>query len=149
MTEARSEARALQGRPLVVGYDGSPASVRAARYAAEIAGALGSEVIIVHALQSSAEVAEPVTEEELESRARVDALVLGDIAAQVSRLGVATRSVLRDGDPVRLLLDVARDSRAGAIVVGTRGRTGAAKLILGSVSSGVIGGAEVPVMVVH
>lgn len=50
---------------------------------------------------------------------------------------------------VQALVELATREKADLIVVGTRGMTGFKKLIMGSVSSGLIGHAECPVLVVR
>jgi nucleotide-binding universal stress UspA family protein len=56
--------------------------------------------------------------------------------------------VIRDGDPAGILRQVAEETGSGLVVIGTRGLGGAARLILGSVSSRMVGFATVPVVVV-
>lgn len=58
----------------------------------------------------------------------------------------AVRAVVRVGDIVELILQEARDMGAQMIVLGTRGRHGAARLMYGSVSEEVARAAEVPVV---
>jgi len=52
------------------------------------------------------------------------------------------------GDPRQTLLDVAQSERADLIVVGSHGRSGLAKMMLGSVSSHVVTHAPCSVLVV-
>jgi len=54
-----------------------------------------------------------------------------------------------DGDPATCIVDVAEATKAGLVVVGTRGRTGLARLLLGSVARNVLHHAPCSVLVVH
>jgi nucleotide-binding universal stress UspA family protein len=55
---------------------------------------------------------------------------------------------LEEGDPVRTILDVAAETKADLIVMGTHGRTGLGRLLLGSVAEQVLRNARCPVLAV-
>src|SRR5262245_44871065 len=55
---------------------------------------------------------------------------------------------LEDGDPAKGILRVAEESHAHLIVMGTKGRTGVARLLMGSVAEQVQRRATCPVLVV-
>jgi nucleotide-binding universal stress UspA family protein len=57
-------------------------------------------------------------------------------------------STVRFGDPPREILDEAADWRAQLVVVGTHGRRGLARLLLGSVAGSVLRGAPCHVLVI-
>lgn len=63
--------------------------------------------------------------------------------------GVPVESVVRFGDPVALILEEAETFGADLIVVGTAGRSGIGRVLLGSVAERVFGKAPVPVMLVR
>ncbi len=63
--------------------------------------------------------------------------------------GVPVESVVRFGDPVAQILDEAEAFQADLIVVGTAGRSGIGRVLLGSVAERVFGRATVPVMLVR
>jgi nucleotide-binding universal stress UspA family protein len=54
----------------------------------------------------------------------------------------------REGDVVQAILDTARKEDCGLIVLGTHGRTGLARLLMGSVAEGVLRRASCPVLAV-
>jgi nucleotide-binding universal stress UspA family protein len=68
---------------------------------------------------------------------------------EVHFAGVPVESVVRFGDPVPLILDEAEAFGADLIVVGTAGRSGIGRVLLGSVAERVFGKATVPVMLVR
>jgi nucleotide-binding universal stress UspA family protein len=74
------------------------------------------------------------------------------VAAAVDRLtamGVqAERLVAAEGRPDEAIVKAAESGGAGLIVVGSHGRTGLTKILLGSVAERVIGHAVCPVLVV-
>lgn len=59
----------------------------------------------------------------------------------------STRLHVRFGDPVKVLQQVAVDYDADVLVVGTRGRRGVERLLLGSVASDLVRVARLPVIV--
>jgi nucleotide-binding universal stress UspA family protein len=62
---------------------------------------------------------------------------------------VPAESVVRFGDPVAQILDEAETFGADLIVVGTAGRSGIGRVLLGSVAERVFAKATVPVMLVR
>ena len=68
---------------------------------------------------------------------------------EVHFAGVPVESVVRFGDPVEQILDEAQAFEADLIVVGTAGRSGIGRVLLGSVAERVFGRATVPVMLVR
>ena len=107
------------------------------RLAAELAPALGATVqlVAVHwPLLGDGEAMDAV----LDAAAR-------DLRAR----GVEVMTHARRGDPAATLIDVAEQERARLIMVGPRGRTGAAQLLLGSVSEMVAAHAPCDVMIVR
>lgn len=68
--------------------------------------------------------------------------------AELREAGIATESRILTGDPRDALVRLIRDERADLIVMGSHGRTGLSKLLLGSVSSHVVTHAHCSVLVV-
>jgi len=63
--------------------------------------------------------------------------------------GLKATAKLLSGDPRRALLDEARREKIDLIVVGSHGRSGVAKLVLGSVASHIVTHAPCSVLVVR
>lgn len=63
--------------------------------------------------------------------------------------GMNVTIAVRSGDIADQILDYARENGVDLIVMGTHGRKGMEKVLLGSVAERVIKGAAVPVMVVN
>ena len=78
--------------------------------------------------------------------------VLAQAAEEAQRLGVTVETILLEAGGERIA-DViegeARNWPADLIVIGTHGRTGLSRLLLGSVAEGVARGALVPVLLVR
>ena len=54
-----------------------------------------------------------------------------------------------DGAADEVIVEAARDSRAGAVAMATHGRTGLARMVIGSVTERVLHEASVPLLLVH
>jgi nucleotide-binding universal stress UspA family protein len=63
--------------------------------------------------------------------------------------GVHTTHRLVDGDPVTEILNVAKDHHADVIVMGTHGRRGLKRMLMGSVAELVVRRAMCPVLTIH
>jgi nucleotide-binding universal stress UspA family protein len=74
---------------------------------------------------------------------------LDGLVAKAKRAGVRARALLLYGVAVDRILRAARSRRADMIVIGTHGRTGFARFVLGSVASGVVTHARCPVLTVR
>ena len=72
---------------------------------------------------------------------------LASLIARARAAGVRARGVLLEGQPAEQIIRASR--RAGLVVIGTHGRTGLARFILGSVASRVLAGARCPVVTVR
>jgi nucleotide-binding universal stress UspA family protein len=144
-------------RKILVAFDGSTDSARAVRVASSLSLKYGASLLIVHVYHASTVMAAggpnmPVPDfSELRAAARdagMETLTRGVEAA--SKEGVKARGELLDGSSaVEAIVTFAAAEKADLIVMGTRGMTGFKKLIMGSVSSGVVNHADCPVLVVR
>jgi nucleotide-binding universal stress UspA family protein len=71
---------------------------------------------------------------------------LEQIAGHLRAQGAQVRTVVVVGEPVLAILDYASDHRADLIALETQGRSGLARLLLGSVADKVVRGAGTPVL---
>jgi universal stress protein A len=145
-------------RRIVHFTDYSPASGPALRKAIELAKALHRELALVHVLSPvivpviSAEMyVPPGTYDELERTSRAAAQRhLERLAARAKKAGVRVSQRLVEGAPVAAqIVRTARALRADLIVLGTHGRTGVTRAVLGSVASRVVATATCPVLTVR
>jgi nucleotide-binding universal stress UspA family protein len=128
-------------RNLVVGVDGSRASLEALRWAVRLAGSSGSPVSAVYAFMPSDAEVSPVRYDLLQTQAGETLRAWcadADVAQSVDPFVVG-------GDPSSLL-SVAHE--ADLLVVGTRGDYGFAHLHLGSVAHHLVHHTSVPLAIV-
>ncbi len=133
---------------LVVGFDASPPSTRAARLALELAQGGRARLFFVYAHRVDAPLAEPRTEEEVSTPLRGATKAMELLVREARQREVRAEAIAREGDPATVILQVAREVDAKMVLVGTRGLGNAARLFLGSVSSRVVSEGRVPVTVV-
>ena len=74
---------------------------------------------------------------------------LAGIAKRAKTTGTRANTLLMNGDPSQQIVHAARSTRAEMIVVGTHGRTGFSKFMLGSVAGRVVATAPCPVVTVR
>ena len=145
-------------RRIVHSTDYSAAARPAFRKAVELAKALHRELVIMHVLSpvlvpiiSGDMYVPPATYDELQRTSRAAARRhLDRLTAAAKRAGVRASSKLVEGAPVaEQIVKAARALRADVLVLGTHGRTGIARAVLGSVASRVVATASCPVLTVR
>jgi nucleotide-binding universal stress UspA family protein len=132
---------------LVLGTDGSSEAALAEAVVSEwpIFHGLPVEVVAVAAIppivsgsfvrHAGASAAEARTIEAIRVGAQK---ILDATAKRLHTAGVKTRTSVRGGDPAQQLIEAANETGADLIVTGSRGATGLARLLLGSVARGVL-----------
>jgi nucleotide-binding universal stress UspA family protein len=144
---------------IMVGIDGSEQSINAADYAIAIAKRHDAEMIAVNALTSDIGYAysspgvesPPLTIREIILLAEDEVKKwFNDIKEKADKSGIRLRSeiIMAKRSAVSTMLDYAEEQKIDLIVVGTRGRSGIKKMLLGSVASGLVTFAACPVLVV-
>jgi nucleotide-binding universal stress UspA family protein len=74
---------------------------------------------------------------------------LADCVAKRKDSGVRVVPLLKQGDPRETILATAQDLTADLIVMGTHGRRGIVRALIGSVAEAVVRVSPVPVLTVH
>jgi nucleotide-binding universal stress UspA family protein len=144
---------------IMIGIDGSGESVNAAGYAIAIAKRHNAELIAVNVLTSDIGYAysspgvesPPLTIREIILLAEDEVKKwLDDIKEKADKSGIQFKSeiIMAKRSAVSTMLDYAEEQKIDLIVVGTRGRSGIKKMLLGSVASGLVTYAACPVLVV-
>ena len=133
---------------LLVATDGSEFSKAAVHEAIEIASNCSSSLAVLHVIEVSAEIElwDAQSAEKLEKDMR---RYLEGIKAKATRRGVKCEVILHMGDePYQLIVSEAVKRKMSTIIMGSHGRTGLRRLMMGSVVSRVIGHAPCNVLVV-
>jgi nucleotide-binding universal stress UspA family protein len=75
--------------------------------------------------------------------------VMDRVAREAGDCGVAAKTRMLRGIPIQQINETAAELKSDLIVMGTRGRTGLAHVLLGSTAEGVVRGAPCPVLTVR
>ena len=139
---------------ILIGVDDSPCSKAALEYVKAMKWQAGTKFVVFAASvpaiaytmvdaggmtwMKTAEEEMTVAAEELTAR----------VERELRDTGLATEAKVVQGDPREAIVDAARMMGADMVVVGSHGRTGLGKLVMGSVASHVVAHAPCTVMVV-
>jgi nucleotide-binding universal stress UspA family protein len=136
-------------RTIVVGYDGSTAARKAFDAALELAARDHAELHVVSVGRPS-EIADDVeTEAVIEHTRAYHRRLLAELKASAATKQVKTHYEVAVGHPAEQIIYYADRIGADLVVVGDRGRSNFARLLLGSVSKQVTEHAGRPVLVVR
>lgn len=149
-------------KKILVPHDGDQMSDKAVLYAAELAKALGSEIILLYVIE---EIEVPATlilgnDRVLISRARRSIArsieqtwnrFVEDKVKLLSSERIKVSSDIKTGNPAEQIVKFARENQVDLIVMGSRRLEGISKIVvaLGSVARKVSERASCPVMLVH
>jgi nucleotide-binding universal stress UspA family protein len=134
---------------ILIAADFSACSEDAFQVARSLARDYGARIVVLHvATPPSA-----VRPDELQQERALAAVYRTELERRL-RLIYAAESLIevdyrvQDGDPAVEILDVARKALCDLIVIGTHGRTGLGRLLMGSVAEHVLREAPCPVMTI-
>lgn len=127
--------------------DFSSSALAAYEYACALARDHGSKIVTVHVLPTPFASTEQAMEHQTpEFRQKVlDELKQATPAPE----GVTVEHYLVDGEPGEVILKMADEVHADLIVLGTHGRTGLWRLLMGSVAEEVLRQAKVPTVTIR
>ncbi len=152
---------------ILVAVDGSESSQRAAQVALELAEKLKAEITVLHAISPPASYyhssisslgpmippapAQPEIDAYYAYVRRVGQGIVGETESKAKRHGISVKTEIPEAvsSVVETIVNHAANENADLIIVGTRGLGGFKKMLIGSVSSGVISHAHCPVLVVR
>jgi nucleotide-binding universal stress UspA family protein len=153
-----STAKGIDELPkrIIVPLDGSDFSFRAARYAISLAKLTGGEILCVHAVVDI-----PYIEYMIPNVLTVPRYIyeakkqteewFSQVKLKAAKEGVKITAEATFNPPsvAESIMNYPSEQKADLIVIGTRGRSGLKRLILGSVASAVVAHASCPVLVVR
>lgn len=132
----------------LVPTDFSEPAAAAVEAAVALAAQIGASILLLHVWEPP-----PVTPDVLGAVALFDnepqRLALDGIAAKLNARGVHARACFEVGLPSERIVAAALRDRCSLIVIGTHGRTGVRRLLIGSVAEQVVRHAACPVLTVR
>lgn len=143
-------------KSILIATDGSKYSVVAAAEAVGIAKRCKSDLIIISSVHTEAlssmspdtgytqSQQETIAKQELD---RAEKSIAG-VKELAEKEGIRAEGIIAEGRPYEAIVKAAKDRNIDLIVVGSHGRTGISRFLMGSVTERVIGHAESAVLVV-
>lgn len=135
---------------VLVPLDGSPSAFRALDVA--IAQWRPTEVVVVHVIdlsEASHGVEGGIPDGWYEAKEEVAQDILERANERLHDEDIKVITVVETGRPARTILTVAEERSVDHIVMGSHGRSGLARVLLGSVAETVLRRADVPVTIVR
>src|SRR5262245_4335673 len=140
-------------KKILVPVDFDEPSHRALAYAVALAKPLGAEIVVLHAYELPYY---GFPDGALIATAEMAGRILAGAQSGVAEMlddhegsGIAIKSLVRQGPAVEEIEKVASEIGADLIVMGTHGRHGLKRALLGSVTEAVVRTARLPVLTVH
>jgi nucleotide-binding universal stress UspA family protein len=140
----------VQIRKILVPIDDSGFSLNAAQYATKFAKEENAQLICIHVIASIPYwYAPPEYREDVKKKVESWFNIVKDIAKTEGIAKVKTEIFMDANSVIGSIIDYATNENVDLIVIGTRGRTGLKRFLLGSVADGVVQHAHCPVLLVR
>ena len=139
-------------RNIVIATDGSENTQKAVSYGIEIAKLSGATVHALYVVDTSSFSSIPMDagwESMYEILKKEGEKAVSEVNKQGKAAGVDVREIIEDGHPSSTIIEFAENNNVDLVVLGTLGKTGLDRFLLGSVAEKVVRGSKVPVMVVR
>ena len=129
--------------------DGSDANDRAIGQAVGLAQETSADLYVLFVLEDIPYAPEMTDKPIAEQLREVGEAALEDIESRAEAVGVDVTAEIREGAPHTAILEYAEEAGVDAVVMGTHGRSGLDRYLLGSVTERVVRTADVPVLTVR
>ncbi len=139
-------------KKVLIPTDGSDYSMRAAEYGVSVAKILGAEILFLYVIDTVAldQIGKLTDKDSAERELKEDGeRYVKYVLGLAQKEGVKASSLLAKGRPYEQIVHLAKGLKVDLIVMGTFGRRGAERILIGSVAERVIEYANCPVLVVR
>lgn len=139
----------MNGKKIIVAYDGSPYSEKALTLAVTLAKALFARISLISVVDSANLMGDDISDvnatrialtRDCEDRLSV-------VRQQLEDQGVVATTAVLEGNPAETIIKHAQDCKASMIVAGTKGLSGFTRLLLGSTAQELVMYADIPVVI--
>lgn len=134
---------------IVVPTDGSHAVRKAVQHAINLAQQFDAELLPIYVIDQRMSYHGIFSSEDMQKFQGLGQEAVEYVEELAADADVEASSAVRTGVPYRTITQFAEDTEADLIVMGTHGRTGIERLVLGSTAENVVRTAETPVMTVR
>jgi nucleotide-binding universal stress UspA family protein len=134
--------------------DGSPSAYEALNCAVAVARKFESELHVIYVVEPPAMLTAPYSEsvmmDVLQAGHEAGERAVAEATETIRKSGLSrVQSSMLEGQPAEQIVAYARDHEIDLIVMGTHGRRGINRLLLGSIAEEVVRTASIPVMTVR
>jgi nucleotide-binding universal stress UspA family protein len=140
-------------RTILVPIDFDDASIAALDYAVDMAENTDAKLYVLHTFETPiVGLPDGVIGASAELTARIVGAAqkaLEDAIARYDGRRVVITPILKHGDARKVIVSLAEELEADLVCIGTHGRRGIARVLIGSVAEGVVRTSPVPVLTVH
>lgn len=139
-------------KKIVVATDGSEHSARAVTYAIELARMFEAKIFAIYVVDTGAFATIPmdiVWESMYELLKKEGDEVTGQVEDVAKKAGVDIECLTVEGHPAEEIIRFSENVSADLIVMGTLGKTGLDRFLLGSVADKITKASKLPVMIVR
>jgi nucleotide-binding universal stress UspA family protein len=138
-------------KKILLPIDGSRIAEKAAEEAFELGYLVGAEVIIMTVVEQNQYIGIPAGE----AIAQINALLWEEAEdtikkfSEINKFDIKVSQKIAEGNPSQVIVKTAEDENIDLIVIGSTGKTGFDKFVLGSVADKVTNRSKCSVLVVH
>ena len=151
--EGNIETKSIPRRQILIATDGSETANEAADFGIEMIGCTGAKVYALYVIDTTPYRSIPL--DQIWSKETLDEFEKAgyEATSYVEKIGkaagVEVESRVLRGHPAEKIVSFAEDNNIDMIIVGSLGKSGYERVLLGSVSEKVVRHARVPVLVVR
>jgi len=141
------EGTSIGWKSILFATDGSQYSAAATGKAIDFAKSYGSQLNVISVVDVTDEfiARAPGALDDLVKKAKG---MVDNVKDKALSEGIKSEGMVKEGDAYKSIVDAAEKQKADVIIMGSHGRTGLKRLLMGSVTERVIGHAPCPVLVV-
>ncbi len=150
--EDSSELKFKPHRKILIATDGSETANEAADFGIEILRSCGAKVYVVYVINTASYDSAPNDEKWSKKIGQFEEIgreATSYVEEKAKTAGLEAESIVLKGNPAEEIVDFAEGQDVDMIVVGSLGKSGIKRVVLGSVSEKVVRHAKVPVLVVR
>jgi nucleotide-binding universal stress UspA family protein len=133
---------------VLVATDGSENAEVAARHGVDIAARYGATVDVLSVVDTDAVAVDVRSERLVETLTERSQAAVDRVVALADERGVEANGTVTRGRPERAIVDAVEEGGADLVAMGTHGRSGVRRLVLGSVAEAVVRTSPSPVLTV-
>lgn len=138
-------------KKILVPTDGSEFAVKAQKHALFLAKVSGAEIVAVSVTENNFVNGLPLDDEVYQLNQILNERSEENLKEfdKLNEDNIKVTHVVREGSPAKVILEVSKEENVDLIVMGSSGKSGFDRFIMGSVADKVVNSAKCAVLVVH